>query len=136
LMLGLCCAVTLAGAAVPAVSWLVPLWLVGGVLNGGLNVYLAMVMARRVPAEMRGRAFAVQGAAIQGAAMFGYLAGGLLLEVMAPRPLVAACGLAGLVVVGLVALPIARAVRRERAGERERAMRRERAAWATSAASA
>ncbi|MGN9913114.1 MFS transporter [Phytohabitans sp. LJ34] len=128
LMLGLCCLAVLAGAAVPAVGWLVPLWLAGGVLNGGLNVFLAMVMARRVPAEARGRAFAVQGAAIQGAGMFGYLAGGLLLESFAPRPLVAACGLAGLVVVALVAIPVTRAVRGERKAPR--------AAWATSAASA
>jgi MFS family permease len=128
LMLGLCCAAVLAGAAVPGVGWLVPLWLAGGVLNGGLNVFLAMVMARRVPAEARGRAFAVQGAAIQGAGMFGYLAGGLLLEGFAPRPLIALCGLAGLVVVAVVAVPVARAVRGER-----KALR---AAWATSAASA
>jgi len=128
LMLGLCCAAVLAGAAVPAVGWLVPLWLAGGVLNGGLGVFLAMIMARRVPAEARGRAFAVQGAAIQGAAMFGYLGGGLLLEVFAPRPLVAVCGLAGLVVIAVVAIPVARAVRGERKATR--------AAWTTSAASA
>ena len=76
----------------------------------------------------RGRAFAVQGAAIQGAGMFGYLAGGLLLEQFAPRPLIAACGLAGLVVVAVVAVPVTRAVRGERKAPR--------AAWATSAASA
>ncbi len=129
-MLGLCCAGVLAGAAVPTVGWLVPLWLVGGVLNGGLNVFLAMVMARRVPADARGRAFAVQGAAIQGAGLLGDRPGGLLLEAFAPRALIAACGLAGLVVVALVAVPVTRAVR----GERTR--RLERAAWATSAASA
>ncbi|GAA4438487.1 MFS transporter [Phytohabitans houttuyneae] len=133
LMLGLCCAAVLAGAAVPAIGWLVPLWLAGGVLNGGLNVFLAMVMARRVPAEARGRAFAAQGAAIQGAGMIGYLAGGLLLESFAPRPLIAGCGLAGLLVVALVAVPVTRAVTRERKGRRERGAR---AAWATSAASA
>jgi MFS family permease len=131
LMLGLCCLAVLAGAAVPAVGWLVPLWLAGGVLNGGLNVFLAMVMARRVPADARGRAFAVQGAAIQGASMFGFLAGGLLLEAFAPRPLVAVCGLVGLVVVAVIAVPVTRAVRRER--RRQPAMC---AAWATSPASA
>ncbi|BCB81033.1 hypothetical protein GCM10022251_61430 [Phytohabitans flavus] len=140
LMLGLCCLAVLAGAAVPAVGWLVPLWLAGGVLNGGLSVFLAMVMARRVPAEARGRAFAVLGAAVQGAGMLGYLAGGLLLGSFAPRPLVAACGLAGLVVVALVAVPVARAVRRERNGQRgqngEQAPRRDDAAWTTSATSA
>ena len=79
----------------------------------------------------RGRAFAVQGAAIQGAGMFGFLAGGLLLEGFAPRPFVAVCGLAGLVVVAAIAVPVTRAVRRER--RRQPAMC---AAWATSTASA
>lgn len=103
LMLGLCCVAVLASAAVPSWGWLLPLWLVGGVFNGGLNVFSTMIMANRVPAADRGRAFAAQGAAIQGAGIFGFLAGGLLLERFEPRPLVAACGLAGLLVVLLVA---------------------------------
>ncbi|MGS2613804.1 MFS transporter [Micromonospora sp. LZ34] len=110
-LLGGCCLMVLASAAVPAALLLVPIWLVGGVLNGGNNVFDTVLLARRVPEAARGRAFASFGASVQGAAMVGYLAGGLLLEVAAPRPLVAGCGVAGLLVVAAVALPLRRAVR-------------------------
>jgi MFS family permease len=106
--------IVLVAAGVPAVGWLLPLWLLGGGLNGGLNVFSNVVMARRVPSAARGRAFAAMGAAVQGAAMLGYLLGGALLAYVAPRPLVAACGLAGLVAVAAVVLPVRRAARRER----------------------
>jgi MFS family permease len=76
----------------------VPIWLAGGVANGGDNVFNNLLLARRVPEAARGRAFAVFGAAVQGAGMAGYLAGGLLLAVAEPRPLVAACGVVGVVV--------------------------------------
>ncbi|MDO3701659.1 MFS transporter [Micromonospora sp. C28SCA-DRY-2] len=111
LLLGGCCLMVLASAAVPTALLLVPIWLVGGVFNGGNNVFNTVLMARRVPEAARGRAFAFFGASAQGAAMGGYLVGGLLLEVAAPRPLVAACGVAGLLVVAAIALPLRRAVR-------------------------
>ncbi|MEO3923815.1 MFS transporter [Micromonosporaceae bacterium B7E4] len=114
-MLGVACLLVGLGATVPAAGWLVPLWLVGGVANGGLNVFSNLVLANRVPPEARGRAFAAQGAAIQGAGMFGYLAGGILLAGFPPRPLVAVTGLAGLAVVAAVTPVVLRAARRERA---------------------
>lgn len=110
-----CCVMVLLSAAVPSALLLVPIWLIGGVGNGGANVFDNMLLARRVPEAARGRAYAVFGAAVQGAAMVGYLVGGLLLEVADPRPLVAACGTAGLLVVLVVALPVTRAIRTERA---------------------
>ncbi|SCL17105.1 Predicted arabinose efflux permease, MFS family [Micromonospora rhizosphaerae] len=114
-LLGGCCLAVLASAAVPAASLLVPIWLAGGVANGGDNVFNNLLLARRVPEADRARAFAVFGAAVQGAGMAGFLVGGLLLEVAAPRPLVAGCGVAGLLMVAAVALPVRRAVRAERA---------------------
>ncbi|WP_433284512.1 MFS transporter [Micromonospora sp. CA-244673] len=110
-----CCLMVLLSAAVPAALLLVPVWLLGGVGNGGANVFDNVLLARRVPEAARGRAYAALGASVQGAAMVGYVLGGLLLEVAAPRPLVAACGAAGLLVIVLVALPVTRAVRIERA---------------------
>ncbi|SCL58136.1 Predicted arabinose efflux permease, MFS family [Micromonospora citrea] len=110
-MLGACCLMVLASAAVPTALPLVPIWLVGGVFNGGTNVFNNVLLARRVPEAARGRAFAVFGAGIQGAAMVGFLAGGLLLEAAEPRPLVAGCGLAGLLAVAAVSLPLRRAAR-------------------------
>ncbi|MFI5835146.1 MFS transporter [Micromonospora sp. NPDC051300] len=114
-LLGGCCLAVLASAAVPSAWILVPIWLLGGVANGGNNVFGNLLLARRVPDAARGRAFAVFGAAVQGGGMAGYLVGGLLMEVAEPRPLVAGCGVAGLLVVVALAWPVRRAVRAERA---------------------
>ncbi|SCG47151.1 MFS transporter [Micromonospora inositola] len=114
-LLGCCCLAVLASAAVPSAALLVPIWLLGGVANGGDNVFHTLLLARRVPEVARGRAFAVFGAAVQGAGMAGFLVGGLLLELAEPRPLVAGCGVAGLLVVAAVVIPVRRAVRAERA---------------------
>jgi MFS family permease len=112
MLAGATCAVVLAGAGVWHALLLVPLWFVGGVCNGGINVFTSVVMAERVPAAARGRAFAAMGAAIQGAGMVGYLIGGPLVDQFAPRPLVAAAGIAGLVAVA-VCLPVVRRAGRE-----------------------
>ena len=109
---GATCAVVLAGAAVWHALVLVPLWLLGGVCNGGINVFTSVVMAERVPAAARGRAFAAMGAAIQGAGMVGYVVGGPLVDHFAPRPLVAAAGIAGLAAVA-VCLPVVHRAGRE-----------------------
>ncbi|MFG2105910.1 MFS transporter [Micromonospora chersina] len=124
-LLGGCCLAVLASAAVPTAWLLVPIWLAGGVGNGGDNVFNNLLLARRVPEVARGRAFAIFGAAVQGAGMGGYLIGGLLLEVAAPRPLVAGCGVAGVLVVVAAAWPVRRAVRAERAAGTGRERRAE-----------
>ncbi|WP_405114549.1 MFS transporter [Micromonospora sp. NBC_01405] len=114
LLLGGSCVAVLVSAAVPSAWLLVPIWLLGGVANGGDNVLNNVLLARRVPQVALGRAYAVFGAATQGASMVGFAAGGLLLELAEPRPLVAACGLAGTLAVGAFAVPVARAARAER----------------------
>ncbi|MFF5072672.1 MFS transporter [Micromonospora olivasterospora] len=114
-LLGFCCLAVLASAAVPSALLLVPIWLLGGVANGGDNVLNNVLLARRVPEAARGRAYAVFGAAAQGAAMAGFVAGGVLLELFDPRPLVAACGVAGTLVVAALAVPVVRAARAGRA---------------------
>jgi MFS family permease len=96
LMAGSCLAVLLA-AAVPAAWMMLPLWVLGGVCNGGINVYVLVIVAERAPEFAYGRAFAVMQSAIQGAAMLGLLAAGPLVEVFSPRVLVAVAGAAGLV---------------------------------------
>ena len=112
LLAGATCAVVLLGAGVWHALLLLPLWFAGGICNGGINVFTNVVMAERVPAAARGRAFAAMGAAIQGAGMVGYLVGGPLVDRFAPRPLVAAAGIAGLVAVA-VCLPVVRRAGRE-----------------------
>lgn len=106
--------VVLSASLVPSVAWLAPLWLAGGVLNGGENVFSNVLMGRRAPERVRGRAFATLTASTQGASMIGYFLGGLLLEWLAPRAMVAIAGGVGLLTVVLLTIPVHRAISRER----------------------
>jgi MFS family permease len=112
LLAAVTCAAVLASAGVWHALLLLPLWLIGGIGNGGINVFTTVVMAERVPAAARGRAFAAMGAAIQGAGMVGFVIGGPLVDRFEPRPLVVAAGLAGLLAVALC-LPAVRRAGRE-----------------------
>ncbi|MEU4333371.1 MFS transporter [Micromonospora lupini] len=107
-----CSLMVLLAATVPAAGLLVPLWLVGGAANGADNVFANLLTARRVPEAMRARAYASYGAAVQGGSMGGYLIGGALLTGFAPRPLIAAAGAAGLLVVLVFVPVVARAAAR------------------------
>ncbi|MBY8871920.1 MFS transporter [Micromonospora sp. PLK6-60] len=110
--LGGCALMVVCAAFVPAAGFLIPLWLVGGAANGGDNVFANLLTARRVPEAARGRAYAVNGAAVQGGSMTGYLIGGALLTVLPPRPVIAGLGVAGLLVVATFVPFVVRAVRR------------------------
>jgi MFS family permease len=109
--LGTITVVGLVSATVPRAEWLLPLWLVGGACNGGLNVAMAVQLGRRVPEEWRGRAWAIYTGAINGANVIGYVLGGALLEVATPRLLIAGTEAAGLLTVLAFALPVIRAAR-------------------------
>ncbi|PWU56942.1 MFS transporter, partial [Micromonospora globispora] len=112
--LGGCALMVVLAAFVPSAGFLVPLWLVGGAANGGDNVFANVLTARRVPEAVRARAYAVNGAAVQGGSMVGYLIGGALLAVLPPRPLIAGLGMAGLLVVAIFVPVVARSVGRAR----------------------
>lgn len=103
--------VFLAASAVPNVWWLVPLYIVAGVFNGGLNSVAGLLMARRVPAESRGRAAGVLNATANGAVAVGYVLAGGLLQVLTPRQCVALSGLAGVLAMAALAVPILKAAR-------------------------
>jgi MFS family permease len=105
------CAAVVAAAAVPSALWMIPLWILGGICNGGINIFGAVIVADRAPAEALGRAYAVLNAAVQGASLLGLLAAGPLVERFEPRMLVAAAGAAGLL-AATACLPAVR-VRRE-----------------------
>ncbi|MDG4821631.1 MFS transporter [Asanoa sp. WMMD1127] len=113
-LLGATCVPVLISAAAPGVWLVVLLWLAGGLLNGGLGVFSTILIARRVPERSRGRGYAALNAAANGGAMFGYVVAGALLGPFSPRALVFAFGLAGVLAVLAAALPVARAIRRER----------------------
>jgi MFS family permease len=111
LLMGLVCALVGAAAGVWTVLLLVPLWVVAGLGNGGLNVCTDLVIAHRVPAEARGRAFATMGSAVQGAGMIGFLVAGPLVDRFEPRALVLAAGLAGPIAVLACVPPVRQAMR-------------------------
>ena len=106
-------------ATAPAVGWLAPVSVLGGLGNGGVNVAAAVLLGRRVPAAMRGRAFAAFGAVANGANVAGLLLGGVLLAVVPVRAAIAAAGLGGLAATAAFALPVLRAIAREQAAARE-----------------
>lgn len=112
LALGGICLVALLAGAVPAAGWLLPLWLLGGLANGVLNVLVGVLVIRRAPAARRGRAGAALGGTLNAATTIGYGAGGLLMSLTgSPRAVMAGAGLAGAVVCGIVGTPLLRAVR-------------------------
>jgi len=102
-------AVVLASSGVPAAIWLIPIYLVGGGLNAGLNVIAGVVAGRRVPAPVRGRVFGVFASVANGANMIGFLAGGLLMASVAPRTIMIGTGVAGIVVASLFLPAVLRA---------------------------
>ncbi|HKD97243.1 MAG TPA: MFS transporter [Micromonosporaceae bacterium] len=107
-------AIVALASTVPNVWWLMALWTVGGITNGGFNVTLAVLLGRRVPAEVRGHAYAVFGAVANGAGGLGLLLGGALIGLAAPRLLIAASGLAGVLAVAVFAPPVLAEMRRTR----------------------
>ncbi|MGA8117877.1 MAG: MFS transporter [Actinocatenispora sp.] len=104
--------VLLGMSAAPSLPWLVPLYVVGGMANGGLNLSSGVLFGRRVEPDARGRVGAVFAGVTNGGTLIGYVAGGLLLQVLAPRALYALCGAVVLLVIATMTVPVLRAARR------------------------
>lgn len=98
-VLGLLSVVILATGSARHALWIVPFYLVGGSLNGGLNVLMGTLMGRRAPVEARGRANTELASRVQAGAILGFVAGGLLMEWSEPRWIVIGCGVLGVIVV-------------------------------------
>ncbi|MEV4275919.1 MFS transporter [Actinoplanes xinjiangensis] len=107
LLAGACLAILIGGLTARSAWWLVPLWIVGGVCNGALNVSTSVLIANRVRPEAHGRAFSIFGASVQAAGILGFFVAGPLVESFDPRVLVAGAGAAGLV-AALACLPLVR----------------------------
>jgi MFS family permease len=125
---------TMAGtsALILIVSLMVTVWPVvglnfaGGILNGAINVLVFTVFGRRAPAHARGRISARLQAAVQGAALLGYAAGGLALEAWTPRFVLAAGSVAGIVAAfGVLPWVFAAAKKDRQAGQASTAAIRE-----------
>lgn len=112
LNLGLLSTMILLVGTAQAVMWLVPLYLIGGGLNGVMNVILGTMMGRRVPADARGRAAAAMTSRINGGALVGFVLGGLLLEVVTPRWMILGAGMLGVLVVLMVTPMVLRVAKR------------------------
>jgi MFS family permease len=97
--LGLLAGAILLTGMVQAVLWVVPLFLAGGALNGGLNVFMGTLMGRRIPPDARGRAAGAMQSRINGGALAGFVLGGVLLEVVSARWMILGAGMLGVVVV-------------------------------------
>jgi MFS family permease len=108
------CLAFMALGQVRSLAWVVGLFVAGGIANGALNSAAGVIMARRVPAAVRGRAFATLVAVVNGGHMSAYLLSGFLLGWLAPETVITTAGIAGLAVVAALFLPLYRAIRRER----------------------
>jgi MFS family permease len=99
---------------VRSIAMVVGLFVIGGICNGALNSAAGVIMARRVPAAVRGRAFATLVAVVNGGNMGAFLLSGLMLGWLAPQTVITIAGVAGLAAVAVFLLPLVRAVRQER----------------------
>lgn len=104
-------------AFTPTIGWLFAVYVIGGVVNGLANAATGALIPLRIPEAFLGRANAAFGAMIRAAGLGALAIGGLLTEVLGPRQLFAACGVAGLLVV-LCALPLLRRTREPAAATR------------------
>lgn len=114
--LGLTGAVVMAmGAPLPTVALLVPLYLLGGVLNATENSSMQISVARRVPERYRGRASARINGLVNGASLIGLAIGGVLETAVDVRTAFIAAGLATIAVVSACVPMLRRGVRTEKA---------------------
>jgi MFS family permease len=113
-LLGGTCLVVLVAGLVPQAIWLAPLWIIGGITNGGENVLGGTLIGRRAPAQNRGHAYAIFGGLMNAATTIGLGLGGLLMWLTNdPRAIVLVTGIAGLAALIPFTAPLLRAARRE-----------------------
>lgn len=95
-----------------SVLLMVPLNLIGGILNAGENSALGIALARRVPEAFRGRANAAVNGPVNAAQLVGFLLGGVLSAVMDVQAAFLAVGLVSIAIV-LACLPTIRRAARD-----------------------
>jgi MFS family permease len=82
----------------PAVGWLLPAVLVGGLSNGLLNLSIGSLVGTRSPEVGRGRVSAIVGGLTSAGQVGALLLGGLLATVLTPRQIFLLAGLLGVLV--------------------------------------
>ncbi|GAB3220382.1 hypothetical protein GCM10027447_04720 [Glycomyces halotolerans] len=103
--------VTVFSLPLPAAGLLVPLYLIGGVLNASQNSVMQISLARRVPERFRGRAGARVNGLLNAATLIGFVLGGALSTVLDTRPSFLAIGLATIAIVAACVPMVRRGVR-------------------------
>jgi MFS family permease len=99
----LACAGVAGCAVAPAVGFLIPLSVLGGVGNGYAGACVSTLLMTRTPDSARGRVSAATSALLGGAQGGSLLVGGLVSGVLSPRAIYAVGGLLGLATAGLLA---------------------------------
>lgn len=99
----LACAAVAGCAGAPAVAFLIPLSVLGGVGNGYAAACVSTLLMTRTPDSARGRVSAAASAILGGAQGGSLLVGGLVSTALSPRAIYAIAGLLGLAAAGLLA---------------------------------
>jgi MFS family permease len=100
--LALACAGVAGCAAAPAVGFLIPLSVLGGVGNGYAGTCVSTLLMTRTPDSARGRVSAAASAVLGGAQGGSLLVGGFVSTVLPRRAIYAVAGLLGLTAAGLL----------------------------------
>jgi MFS family permease len=91
--IGIVGAVILAGSQLEMLGGLLVLWLAGGAANAVGTIAHETLLQETTPDGLRGRVLAASDAILDGAFLFGALAGGVLGALMGTRTALAGCGL-------------------------------------------
>jgi dipeptide/tripeptide permease len=108
---GLQAAAITAVAVAPTAWWLMPLFAIGGVGNGAVNVSRQTLVGRRAPEHARGRIFSVVSAVSNLGSVVALGIGGVIVGAVEPRWVYAVCGALCLLATAGYAAPMLRVAR-------------------------
>ena len=98
-------------AAAPAIWWVLPASIIGGIANGAINVTGFTLVALRSAETHRGRVMASVNAVACAAQLGAYALGGVVGGLLSPRAVFALAGLAGLLAPALIGARLLTAAR-------------------------